>query len=94
MDGIEYVKGYESKTAPRTLTGLPNIGELSYGCAAPYHRDGRSRSDKQYKYVYPWSAIVSLLIETSTGNDIGTGFFIGPKTVATCGHCVLYPPAG
>ena len=39
--------------------------------------------------VYPWRAICSLLITTKTNkNYIGTGWFIGPGTVVTAGHCV------
>ena len=38
---------------------------------------------------YPWSATVSLRIATRTGKTyIGTGWFIGPRTIMTAGHCV------
>jgi glutamyl endopeptidase len=91
MGGIEYVAGYESKAAPHEITGLPNIGELSYG--TPRRIIGTDdRVQINNTNTYPWSAIVSLLIETSSGNYIGTGFLIGPKTVATCGHCVYIHP--
>lgn len=40
--------------------------------------------------TYPWSAHASLLIEMADGSfAIGTGFFIGPHTVVTAGHCVF-----
>ncbi|MCL6260962.1 serine protease [Aquiflexum sp. TKW24L] len=39
--------------------------------------------------AYPWRAICSLLIRTKTGkNYIGTGWFVGPRTVITAGHCI------
>ena len=91
MGGIEYVKGYESKSAPRGIAALPNIAELSY--AAPRRIIGTDdRVQINQTNVYPWSAIVSLYIESSAGNGMGTGFFIGPKTIATCGHCVFIRP--
>ena len=38
---------------------------------------------------YPWRAICSLLITSKTGKRyVGTGWFIGPGTVMTAGHCV------
>lgn len=39
---------------------------------------------------YPWSAVVSLIMKFPGSSDlyIGTGFFIGPRTVITSGHCV------
>ena len=38
---------------------------------------------------YPWSATCSLRIATRTGKTyIGTGWFIGPRTIMTAGHCV------
>jgi glutamyl endopeptidase len=38
---------------------------------------------------YPWRAICSLKIKTKTGkNYIGTGWFVGPRTVITAGHCI------
>ena len=92
MGGIEYVKGYKPKSAPRGIADLPNIAELSY--AAPRRIIGTDdRVQINQTNAYPWSAIVSLYIETPSGkNGIGTGFFIGPKTIATCGHCVFIRP--
>ncbi|WP_270936755.1 trypsin-like serine peptidase [Falsiroseomonas oryzae] len=37
----------------------------------------------------PWRRICHLSIMTKTGASfLGTGFFIGPRTIATAGHCV------
>ncbi len=44
---------------------------------------------------YPWSATCSLLINTRTGRQyIGTGWFIGPRTIMTAGHCVYLHDEG
>lgn len=39
--------------------------------------------------LYPWSATASLLITARDGSQwVGTAWFIGPRTLATAGHCV------
>ena len=39
--------------------------------------------------AHPWRMNCSLLIESKTGKFyVGTGWFIGPRTVMTAGHCV------
>lgn len=44
---------------------------------------------------FPWRMICSLEIQgTSSGSGIGTGWFIGPKTLVTAGHCVFHPSLG
>lgn len=40
----------------------------------------------------PWRMICSLAIEAGGRNLVGTGWFAGPRTVITAGHCV-YDPA-
>jgi V8-like Glu-specific endopeptidase len=43
----------------------------------------------------PWRHICSLQIESETGVQfLGTGWFIGPKTLMTAGHCVFLHDAG
>lgn len=38
---------------------------------------------------YPWRAICRLRIKSKSGKEyLGTGWFIGPGTVVTAGHCV------
>lgn len=40
--------------------------------------------------VLPWRRICHLSIKAANGSSfLGTGFFIGPRTVATAGHCVF-----
>lgn len=37
----------------------------------------------------PWRQICALEIESPFGTFIGTGWFVGPKTLITAGHCVF-----
>ncbi|MBD2104094.1 serine protease [Leptolyngbya sp. FACHB-261] len=38
----------------------------------------------------PWNKICHLKIQSATGSSLlGTGFFIGPRTIVTAGHCVF-----
>lgn len=39
----------------------------------------------------PYAIICSLDIEAPWGNFVGTGWFIGKRTVITAGHCVFHP---
>ncbi|MCC7162528.1 MAG: trypsin-like serine protease [Anaerolineae bacterium] len=51
--------------------------------------DGRSQVTKTSKY--PNRAIASLVMTYPYGDFICTGWFIGPDTLATAGHCVFDP---
>lgn len=42
----------------------------------------------------PWRSIVSLELQFSSGPGGCTGWFIGPRIVATAGHCVFNPDLG
>ncbi|MGB8703129.1 MAG: trypsin-like peptidase domain-containing protein, partial [Thermosynechococcaceae cyanobacterium] len=42
----------------------------------------------------PWRMICSLKINGTVGGGIGTGWFAGPKTIITAGHCVFHPNLG
>lgn len=43
----------------------------------------------------PWKKIASLRIKSKTGKTfVGTGWFIGPKVLATAGHCVFMHKEG
>ncbi len=42
----------------------------------------------------PWRRICALKMKFPNGSYRGTGFFIGPRTVATAGHCVYLKSAG
>jgi len=43
----------------------------------------------------PWNRICHLKIQTANGKSyLGTGFFIGPRTIVTAGHCVYIHSQG
>jgi V8-like Glu-specific endopeptidase len=45
--------------------------------------------------IIPWRRICHLKITTATGKSyLGTGFFIGPRTIITAGHCVYIHSEG
>ncbi|WP_437907037.1 trypsin-like peptidase domain-containing protein [Sorangium sp. So ce327] len=42
----------------------------------------------------PWRMICSLSIRGQRGGAVGTGWFAGPRTIVTAGHCVYHPMLG
>lgn len=42
----------------------------------------------------PWRRVCALRITMAKGTYRGTGFFIGPRTIATAGHCVFLKEQG
>lgn len=44
--------------------------------------------------VVPWRMICSLFIKGKSGAALGTGWFAGPRTIVTAGHCVYHPQMG
>lgn len=42
----------------------------------------------------PWRMICSLVIRGATGSAVGTGWFAGPRTIVTAGHCVYHSMIG
>ncbi|WP_026926828.1 trypsin-like serine peptidase [Granulicoccus phenolivorans] len=81
-------------TAPDT-SALRPIGEATYGASAETVFLPDNRIQINNTADYPWRANASLLI---TANDnskwLGTGWFIGPKTMVTAGHCVFIQAPG
>ena len=85
-------------SVPDETTQLPDIGEASFGPA-----DARPETvhgaDDRFQITntasYPWRAHASLRI-TAADNSlwIGTGWFIGPHTLITAGHCVFLKNSG
>ena len=81
-----------AEAAPDTSSLRP-IGEATYG-RAERHGLGASDRDTRIQIAntgdYPWRAHCSLLITANDGSQwIGTGWFIGPQTLVTAGHCVF-----
>jgi glutamyl endopeptidase len=106
--GAEAVEGFQlSKemamamdavyTAP-SKTALRDIAEASFGPPPPraetvHGPDNRTQITNTS--AYPWRVHASLLI-TAADNSmwIGTGWFIGPHTLATAGHVVFIKGSG
>jgi glutamyl endopeptidase len=70
-----------------------DVAEGSFGettlLEAVIGNDDRLRVDDGLTRSNPWRQICSLRILAASGTVyIGTGWFIGPKTLATAGHCV------
>jgi glutamyl endopeptidase len=79
------------------LTGLRPIGEATYGPLvgpeAVIGPDNRIQINNTQDY--PWRVHASLLITARDGSRwIGTGWFIGPHTLATAGHVVFIKNSG
>jgi glutamyl endopeptidase len=84
-------------TAPAT-TALRDIAEASYGRGPDLQETVHGPDDRvqiSNTQDYPWRASASLLI-TAADNSLwlGTGWFIGPHTLATAGHVVYITNSG
>lgn len=90
------VAAAELWTAPDT-SGLEDIGVASFG-QLPSVETVHGPDDRiqiTNTNVYPWRAHASLLITANDGSMwIGTGWFIGPHTLATAGHVVYIKNSG
>ena len=78
-------------------TNLRDIGEASFGRAqiSEIVHGSDDRVQITNTAVYPWSAHASLLITAADNSTwIGTGWFIGPHTLMTAGHCVYIRNSG
>ncbi len=103
---VEDVAGYESVadlavrgavTFTPPTTQLPDIGEASFGSSfgAETVHGPDDRKQITSTSVFPWRAIASLLITAADNSTwIGTGWFVGPKTLITAGHCVFIKNSG
>jgi glutamyl endopeptidase len=83
-------------TAPDT-SGLADIGEASFG--SPPALEAVIGTDDRIQISatssYPWRVHSSLLITAADNSQwIGTGWFIGPHTLVTAGHCVYIKNSG
>jgi glutamyl endopeptidase len=86
------------ETVVPDLTGLRPIGEASFGPLPP-QQGAVIGADNRIQITntadYPWRVHASLLITARDGSRwIGTGWFIGPHTLATAGHVVYIKNSG
>jgi glutamyl endopeptidase len=84
-------------TAP-TSTRLRDAAEASFGPMPPIAEIVHGPDDRIQitdTAAYPWCAIASLLIVGPDNSTYGgTGWFIGPHTLVTAGHCVFITNSG
>src|SRR5258708_15868341 len=73
---------------------LPDVAVASFGeprlLEAVIGIDDRVKVAQSLLATNPWRQICALRIKSQTNRMfVGTGWFIGPKTLATAGHCVF-----
>jgi glutamyl endopeptidase len=79
------------------ISGRPSIAEVPSGSLAVREtvHDTDDRVQIADTSTYPWRAHASLLITAADNTQwIGTAWFIGPRTLATAGHCVFINEPG
>ena len=108
-DGAENVPGYVRTTevvaTEREMAGeepevFPDIGLASFPpppgrifAEAILGTDDRVQINDTF--VFPYRAVASLQITATDGSRwLGTGWFIGPRTLVTAGHCVYIKNSG
>jgi V8-like Glu-specific endopeptidase len=103
-EGTEAVEGYSrEETAPAEAWSPPqnelrDIGEASFGRPPPMAEVVIGPDDRVQitnTSSYPWRAHASLVIQAADNSSwIGTGWFIGPRTLMTAGHVVHIKNSG
>jgi glutamyl endopeptidase len=84
---------------PAASTRVRDVAEASFGettvLEAVIGNDDRVRVADRLNHTNPWRQICALRIRAMTGaRYVGTGWFIGPRVVATAGHCVFLQKEG
>ncbi|WP_331081987.1 hypothetical protein [Actinophytocola sp.] len=104
--GLEFVEGYQpmlESVAAVELTAepelvFPDAAHASFGLPTVVAETVQGPDDRVQittTGVYPWRAHASLEITAADGSRwIGTGWFIGPHTLMTAGHCVFIKNSG
>lgn len=86
------LEGSPSDVSP--MGSLPDAAAGSFGDTTVLEvvigNDDRVRVGDGLLRINPWRQICALRIRAQTGKMfVGTGWFIGPRTIATAGHCVF-----
>jgi glutamyl endopeptidase len=99
LEGVAAVAAasFEAVAVAPNLEGLRPIGEATYGPVSGAESiilpDNRIQIHNTGDY--PWRVHASLRITARDGSQwIGTGWFIGPHTLATAGHVVFIKNSG
>lgn len=102
--GLEAVEGYEMPSLESVADAvveaddqLRDIGEASFG--PPPDLEAVIGTDDRIRITatstFPWRVHASLRITANDGSQwIGTGWFCGPHTLITAGHCVFITNSG
>jgi len=104
MSDIEQVEGYRRPEGTSDMawvmpaTEPPDIGEASFGRPPPLAETVHGPDDRVQitnTSIYPWRVHCYLQITAADNSQWrGTGWFIGPHTVATAGHVVHIKNSG
>ncbi|WP_380167773.1 trypsin-like serine peptidase [Jannaschia sp. R86511] len=82
------VERVQESAAPDTAA-LQDVAAASFGAARESVLGTDDRVRVEDTAAYPWRVHASLLITAADGSSwVGTGWFIGPRTLVTAGHCV------
>lgn len=78
---------------------LADVSDASFGETSLLEvvigNDDRVRVEQPFMRSNPWRQICALRVKSTTGKlYVGTAWFIGPKTLATAGHCVFLQREG
>src|SRR5262245_2455390 len=78
---------------------LPDVAVASFGdtplLEAVIGNDDRVKVAREFLSSNPWRQICALRIRSQSNQlYVGTAWFIGPKTLATAGHCVFLQDDG
>ena len=104
-EGSEAVPGFKLRAAESALMAedfkapdtskLSDIGVASFGLPMETVHGPDDRVKITATNTYPWRVHASLLITAADNSQwIGTGWFIGPRTLVTAGHCVFIKNSG
>lgn len=89
---MQFVHAQQSKISGTTISIEPIPPSTISSIDGIIGVDERVRVEATTEF--PWRAIADLDVTFPNGTVTCTGFFVGPHTVATAGHCVYDPQTG
>ncbi|MEM7332063.1 MAG: serine protease [Chloroflexota bacterium] len=103
---LEYVQGFDSSAAMTNGLAVQDQNNASLYTYLPPAYEGEDEQPESVcgpddrvrvnaTAAIPWRMVCQLIITRSDGSPSGgTGWFIGPRTIMTAGHCVYKHDAG